>query len=1052
MAARQGDFAISFPLDLGMDNTASDTAVQPFGPGAALVASTNTRLSKVRGLPVKAPGTTTPNDPSSPHSGATACGGVVPCGHVSSSLVMRQRRYGAQRVAGTALSQLDCPLPGTPGVGAYWPADVSRAGAVPGGGQYVAPAMCMLDEQIWLASVRRNDIGTGLGIFVVVLGADGEVVAALEQVLSIAGTAATPPWVGLTSHGANGVRLWYQDGAGTGVKLSTLTVSNGDVTATAGVTMYTPTASGLRTYDVTAHGTAYAWLLTISAAAVGDIALTKVDIATNTVVATRTTSVTTTTGSYLSVKSASMSAGDRVAVMVALAAGTCTELLFDGSSMAAALHTFTGRMLLGEPVCGFYRSGATEYVCYGVTDLSVSIGAAFPATGGSYFEARTVDATGTLSATVSLPWLAFVSKFEHHSPAAGEIYPVFAAQPGWTSDGGQYFATNKEFCADPAVHVYRIDLPYGGAVYGAPSGVSCIGRFGVDRAAVYPPRIPGSTAGIRYNSDVLWCDGDKIGLVYAENPSAYAEINFPCRFVELDMTARQPRYAIGADGVAIIAAAMPMEWDGSTLAECCAPHMPNLAIATTGGSGLNIAAGTYLVSAVVTWRDSAGVLHRSMPAIVRSETTAGGTAWVIQVSAHLLVHDGAVQDSYEVEIYMSLAGGSVLYRLQQMAPTTITALYWEFANVSTPAASDVTPPIYTTGAAGFPLPAQAPPCMYDVAVVGNRAWMIHGEYRLELWPSKPKERTPRLGSVAYEWSSELPVQLPTAAGKAMALVEEGGSLMVLCSNGAWVVTGPGPGAALTDSGSFNTPEQVSDIGCSSRDSVIRTPAGVMFRSGTRFAVVGQQGVRLVDEIDASALGTLVPVLLRDTQEVVWFSSSGVHMVYNYAVGRWSKWDSNVAPAVVAGALDPVSGLVNLVASSDSTVRQMDPSGSSSTAQMSFQTGHMVIGGPQDDNVVNDIVIQAKSNGSHGLTVTIQEDYGQRDSTTRTFSAAEIAACTVNGQYTVCVSPKNASMRTCKVTITETGATGDAFRPLSVTVIGTKNPGTKRDAVKAAGRK
>lgn len=1051
MGAKQGDFVVSFPLDLGMDNTASDTAVQPFGPQGALVASVNTRLTKVRGLPVKAPGSSAMSDPSSPHSGASACGGVVPCGHVSSSLVMRQRRYGAQRIAGEQLSALTGVLPGTPGVAAYWPADVSRASAVPGVGQYAVPAMCLHDGRVWLASYRRNDISTGIGIFVTVLGEDGEVVAAPGQVATTAGAIATPPWVGITSHGANGVRLWHRNGTGTAVVIRTLTLSNGDVTASAGTTLYTPTASTVRTYDVTAHGDDYAWLATLGAALATDLALTKVDIATSTVVSTRVTAIGAMTSGRLAVKSAEMSAGNRVAVMASVDAGTCTELLFDGDSMAAALHTFTGRLVAGDPVCGFYRSGSTEYVCYGVTDIGVSIGASFPAVGGSYFEARTVDATGTLSATVSLPWMAFLSNFTHHSPADGEIYPVFAAQPGWTFDGGQYFSTNTEFCADPAIHVYRIDLPYGGAVYGAPSGVSCIGRFGVDRAAIYPPYPISATAAVRYNSDVLWCDGDRIGLVYAENPSQFGSAQFPCRFVELDMAARQPRYAIGADGVAIIAAAMPMEWDGVTLAECCAPQMPKVAVTTIGGSGAAFAAGDYLTSAVITWRDNAGVLHRSMPAIVETTSTAGGTQWVLQVSAHLLVHDGAVQDSYEVEVYMSIADGSVLYR-QRMEPTSITALYWEFANVPQPSATDITPPIYTTGAAGFPVPAQAPPCMYDVAVVQNRAWMIHGEYRLELWPSKPKERTPLLGSVAYEWSSELPVRLPTAAGKAVALVEQNGSLMVLCENGVWVVTGSGPGASLIDGGQFNTPEQVSDISCSSRDSVIRTPAGVMFRSGTRFAMVGPQGVRLIDEIDASDLGSLVPVLLRDTQEVVWFSSTGVHMAFNYALGRWSQWDDTAVPAVVGGAFDPVSGLVNLVSAEDDSVEQMDPSEASSTAQMSFETGCAVVGGPQDDTVVNDVVIHAKSNGSHGLTVTIQEDYGQRDSVTRTFSASEVAACTVNGQYTLCVSSKNASMRSCKVTITETGATGDAFRPLSVTLVGTKQPGVKRDAIRAQGRK
>lgn len=1043
---KESEFHISFPLDLGMDNTATDTNVQPLGDRPALVSSINTRLSKVRGIPTKAPGTTTPVDPDS-RSGASACGGIIPCGHVSSSLVMRQKRYGAQRIAGAELSSLDSVLPDLSGVGNYWPADISRAGQLPGNGFYVPPAVCTLNSQIWVASFRPSDNSGNIGIFVTVLGANGEVVAAPEQVASVAGTINLSPWIGLTAHGVNGIRLWHKDGASNGVRIRTLTVASGDVSATSGTVLYTPTSSGFMTYDVTSHSIDYAWVVTLGAAAVGDVALTKVDIATNTVVSTVVTSVTTTTAAVLAVKSASMTAGTRVAVMVSLAAGTCTELLFNGDTMAAALHAFTGKLRNGRPACGFYRVGSTEYVCYGV----FANGGPVAATGytgitvATNIELRTVDATGTLVDTLVMQGVGFISNFIHHSPASGEIYPMILAQPAWSFGAGMFSPGAREYTSDPAVQVHRID---------SKDSVSVIARVGVDTAAIYP--LTDDSAGdtfVRWNSDAIYCDGDKIVFVYAETSWRAQNPIFPLRYVELDMTARQPRYAIGVDGSTIIAAAMPSVWDGTTLAECSPWHRPNVFVKTTGGSGDDLTDGDYIVSAVLSWRDASGAFYRSFPATLRTATMSSTNKMIIQVSAHPYVHDGAVQDSFDIEIYMTIAGGSAgpMYR-QRIEATTKSVLFWEFADVDQPTASNNNPTIYTTAAAGLPLPNQAPPAMYDVAIVQDRAWMINGERRSELWYTKPKVRSPSLGSISYEWSSELVMRLPTAAGRGQAVVENNGILTILCENGAWVVTGPGPDASLTSGLEFNTPEQISDIACSSRDSVIRTPAGIMFRSNTRFAMIGPQGIRIIEEIDASSLGTIIPVLLRDSQEVIWFSSTGTHLVYNYSLDRWSQWSSVAVPAVIAGAYDPVSGLVNLVESSGNTVRQMNPATPSTTAQMSFVTGHVNTGGPQDDTTVTEVLIHAKNNASHGLSVTIQEDYGQGNSVTKNFSASELNNCTVNGQYCVSVSPQEPSMRASKVTIAETDSAGDAFRPLSVTLIGRKMPGTFRDAVMAQGRK
>jgi hypothetical protein len=1027
MAASKAEtLVLTFPLDLGMDGTAQETAVQPVGDRPALVSSTNTRLSRVRGVPTKAPGAVAMTDAASPHSGSSACGGIIPCGHISSSLVLRQKLYGPQRIAGTQLQALAAPLSG--GVQSFWPADVSRAGAVPARGQYRDPALCLVDGQMWFASIRTN--GTALSIFVSVIGEENELLAAPQAVYTLAsGAISSPPWVGLTEHGANGVRLWFRDGSSARVGIVALTLANGVVTAGTPTTIYTPAGAGDQSYDLAKQDDDTAWLVTLSSAVTTSIALHKVTIATH-AISTTTSAVASTTGSMLAVHCQSMTAGVRVAVAVSLVGSNDnTFMMFDGSG--GALWSVTGQLTYGETAVGFYKHGATEYAVFGVADISGTTGSLSSFPNSATFQFRNVVGGG-LVATKVLPWTRFVSRFAHHSPSATELYPVFVGQGCW-DDATQRFATNANYLTDPAIDVYRVD---------STTQVSRIGRFGVDRAHVYS--ISG-LSGAAYNGQTICVDGDKLALVYAEATGIYPDTDVPLRYVEMDFASRQPRHAIGADGVAIVAGALPVEWDGVTLSEICAPLRTRVFVSSTGGSGTPPIAGTYQISACIVWPDAAGVKHRGPPSRAVSVTMGGVDAWVIDVALPYVFRNGLSQDQYEIELYATDTNGSVLYRIVAGTPTT-TSYAATFSGTSKASPNATTPTLYTIAE----LEAQQPGAFADVAIVTNRGWALNAERRYEWFYTKPKDTGTGFTSIAYEWSSSLKVSTPPAAGDGVAVVESDGNTVLLCENGIWVVTGEGPDAGLT-SGAFNSPEQVSDLGCSDRGSVIKTPMGVMFISNGRFARFGGGAQQLYEQIDASSLGSTFPVLLRDAQEVVWFSSSGVHYVYNYSLDRWTVWDSTVCPAIVACSLDPVSGLINVVRASDGAVMQIDPATASSAAQMAFTTGRVEFGGPQDDNVVHDVLIHARRAGSHGLTVTLTQDHGAT-AYVRTWTAAEVLSATKDGQYTLCLSPGSMSMRALKVAIQETGATGDAFRPSSLSITFTKNPGTMRDAVLPAGRK
>jgi hypothetical protein len=624
------------------------------------------------------------------------------------------------------------------------------------------------------------------------------------------------------------------------------------------------------------------------------------------------------------------------------------------------------------------------------------------------------------------------------------MYPLFCVQTCWDALNGTT-PTLQGWLSDPDVRVMRIDNSAPGNL-----GVSCVGRFGVDTAAIYTPS--DNVLDALYNSQIACIEGNKFAFAYIERqvdfdlPDGITKIS-TARYVEMDFAPRQPRFTVSADGTTLIAGAMALEWDGVACAEICSPTRPKIAVAITGGTGVPPPAGNYILSAVHQWIDAAGVLHRSMPA-QPARVTMAGAQWVVQVSVPtLLVRDGINHGKYETVIYVSQAGGTVLYR-QYASISSSTGFVDTYNSVPHEPGDATHPPIYSTGDPAEELMSQQPPGFSDVEVVSDRAWGVEAERPGRLWYSKPKAP-----GIAYEWSSDFKVDLPARAGRAVAVVDLNGSPAALCERGVWVITGPGPDNAFL-SGGFNPPEQVSDIACTDRGSVIRTPSGVLFISNGRFAMVGAGGQRVFEQIDASALGAVCPVLLRETHEVVWFSTSGQHMVYNHQLDRWSWWGTDTVPAVRCAARDPVSGLVNIVRLSDGAVWQLDPQLASQTAQLVFGTGDIVFGGPEDDNAVNEVVLRAQSYGTHGVTFTLTNDYGQGEGSpfVRAYTPAEVAACTVNGQYTLSVSPGSMALRALRVTIVETGAVGDGMGPLSLTVQGSRNGGTLRSAVRAAGRK
>ncbi len=1039
-APKDAEFHISFPLDLGVDNTAQESAVQPMGERAALVESVNTRLSVVRGAPTKAPdfdSITTLTD--------TPCGGIVPAGSVDSSIAFFHPKTGARRIAASTVGAHAGTI-STTAVGSYWPAQISRAGVVPGGPGWKPPAICYdsVSGGTWSAVVR-DDGDDGL-ITISLIGSNGEVLVTP----TVAHTFATRPalrtyWVGLTFHanGAGGnpaLLLFYKDDSTQSVKVRGITRSGFTLAIGAEQTIYTPHASGPTALAVASDSPTYAYLLCGDSATATSVAVVRVTAAT---LATSTTSF-----------AVSAAADDRLDIANFIDSG--------GNNYVGAIVGST----LVPYVMGL--NGATMGSSWGPTDIGIGdfseiVYAGFGENaGGTYHVFTSTDAAGVALPSITGTWVEFRSTagaalsnlgwkgevWPVARPATlrvgtGEAYPILFAQRAYLP-GGTF--TSEFFLTDPSVEAYRI----GEGV----SGWTPVARVGVDTALSQSSLLTGSRS--------IWPGGatsfspsgsTKVTFVYLENDiSAYATLKgWVARHVELDFASQQPRYAITAEGSALIAGAMPMQWDGVEVAEVTPIHRPVVHVETTGGAGSAWTNATYQFSALFFFLDHNGIIHRSMPAAVRTHT--GALDPIITVSLPVSMRDGVRGYRIECVIYATTAGGTTLYA-QSYQPSSTSEFIITFDNLTEPAAvtTAVLNPsaltlqtLYTDGSATQELPAQCPPGLRDVEVVGLRAWAIEAERPNIVWPSKLRDLV-QSPNVSFEWNADLRIEFPAHAGKLNAVRESNGLPLFFSDRGIYTVTGPGPNNLRE--GEFNPPEQLSDQPCTDGRSVVKTPVGVLFKSNNRYCLFAGQ-VRVFENLDAGTSSCVAAFLLRDQSEAVIVTSGSTHHVYNYALDRWTTWNSDCVPASTkACALVPTTGAVLTFSTAD--LYRSDGETASDTAQMKVRTGHLMLAGPQDECVVNDVLVRGLSGGTHGLTVTLATDYGA-ESVTTTFGPGDISACTVDGQYTLCASPKSLSTRSLKVTLQETGATGEGFRPLDVTVVGHRNPTTKRDAVKARGR-
>jgi hypothetical protein len=120
-------------------------------------------------------------------------------------------------------------------------------------------------------------------------------------------------------------------------------------------------------------------------------------------------------------------------------------------------------------------------------------------------------------------------------------------------------------------------------------------------------------------------------------------------------------------------------------------------------------------------------------------------------------------------------------------------------------------------------------------------------------------------------------------------------LLLFKENNVFVTAGDGP----TDTGDQNNyaiPQLIpSDVGCSYPSSIALTPAGVMFKSKKGIYQI-DRGLSVTyigaDVQEYNAQDVVSTVTIQDRNQVVFLTSSGLTLSYDYYFGQWSTFTNH----------------------------------------------------------------------------------------------------------------------------------------------------------------
>lgn len=304
----------------------------------------------------------------------------------------------------------------------------------------------------------------------------------------------------------------------------------------------------------------------------------------------------------------------------------------------------------------------------------------------------------------------------------------------------------------------------------------------------------------------------------------------------------------------------------------------------------------YFYQVTYEWTDNQGNSFRSAPSIPVAVTTTGsGTAGSVVINIPTLRLTYKTANPVKIVVYRWSVAQPEYYQVTSITSVSLnstTADSIAFTDTLADATILGNNLLYTTGGV---IEDVNPPATSLMTLWGSRAWMVDAEDPNLLWYSKVViEATP------VEWSDLFTLYVAPsigasgATGPITAISQSDTNLIIFKRDSIYYVTGVGPDNTGSNS-TFTDPAFVTSVvGCANQQSIVFTPAGLMFQSDKGIWLLPRSlgtPQYIGSPVERFTLGATVlsSVIVPGTNQIRFTLDSGITLMYDYYYNQWTTF-------------------------------------------------------------------------------------------------------------------------------------------------------------------
>lgn len=423
-------------------------------------------------------------------------------------------------------------------------------------------------------------------------------------------------------------------------------------------------------------------------------------------------------------------------------------------------------------------------------------------------------------------------------------------------------------------------------------------------------------------------------------------------------------------------------YDGISVVESNFHYPPENVTATPGSTG-GLGAGQYQYQVTYEWIDNYGQIEVSTPSPIVTVTTTLGQAVELVIPTLRLTKKQGIRTQPTICIYRTAVNGTIFNEVTSiLAPlvNTTTANTVTFVDSLSDASAASNRLLYTTGGV---LDNVAPPAASLISLYQDRIVLSGLEDPNLLWFSQNVQDYSNYNTTPTNFAAELTIGCDPLGGPITAIRNLNQNLVIFKKSYIFIVSGDGPNNTGGGSSYPNPVFLTSDVGCSNPNSISVIPAnaagegeigGLIFQS--------DKGIYLLDQsLNVTYIGSPAysfnnltvssATLVSDQNEIIFTTTSGTSLVYDYYVGQWSTFtDQNAVDAII------YQNLFTYV-QTDGYVYQADPTSFTSGGSpilMSFTTPDFSFAQISGFQRAFHVMILGTYFGPHTLTVNVAYDF------------------------------------------------------------------------------